>query len=73
MAKIVKKMFCIPANSTSLEHVFSGAGKIVTKKYASLSGENVGELTFLHENKKLIIESIFFVGNENCASVVVNF
>ena len=73
MAKIVKKMFCLPANSSPSGHVFSGAGKIVTKKCASLSGENIGELTFLHENKKLMIESISFGGNENCASVVVNF
>ena len=50
IARIAKKVLCVPATSTPAERLFSTAGHIINTKRASLSTENVSMLCFLAEN-----------------------
>ncbi|CAH0389056.1 unnamed protein product [Bemisia tabaci] len=45
-----RKYFPIPASEVNREHQFSTAGLILTDLEASLYPQNLGILTFLHEN-----------------------
>ena len=53
IAKVAKKILCIPATSVPSERIFSAAGIIVNKLRASLSNDNVDALIFLHVNRDL--------------------
>ena len=53
MARLAKRVLCIPATSVPSERVFSAAGIIVSKLRASLTHENVDALVFLHANSGL--------------------
>ena len=50
LAKLVRKVWSLPATSVRSEEVFSAAGNVLTKKRARLLPENVNSLVFLHEN-----------------------
>ena len=50
IAKIAKKLLCIPATSTPSERLFSTAGHIINTKRACLDPDNVDMLCFLAEN-----------------------
>lgn len=50
LAKMVKKILCVPATSTPSERVFSAAGHLISKKRAMLKPENVDMMLFLHCN-----------------------
>lgn len=53
LAKLVKMYLSIPASSAGSERVFSTAGNIVTAKRSCLSSENVNQLVFLYQNRKM--------------------
>ncbi|KAI9909614.1 hypothetical protein PsorP6_014455 [Peronosclerospora sorghi] len=48
LAKLAKKVLCIPATSTPSERMFSSAGLTVTKKRNNLEGGKVATLCFLN-------------------------
>ncbi len=50
IAKIAKRLLCIPATSTPSERLFSTAGHIINSKRACLDPDNVNMLCFLAEN-----------------------
>ncbi|KAK1889018.1 Zinc finger BED domain containing protein 1 [Dissostichus eleginoides] len=50
LSKLARSFLCIPATSTPSERIFSVAGNICSQKRASLSGDHVEMLTFLHFN-----------------------
>jgi hypothetical protein len=50
MARLARKILCIPASSSSSERVFSSAGNIVTSKRQNLDPEMVEKLVYLKEN-----------------------
>ena len=52
IAKVARKVLCIPATSTPSERLFSTAGHIISTKRASLLTENASMLCFLAENLK---------------------
>ena len=50
VAKLTKKLMCVPATSVPAERVFSTSGSIITKLRSSLKPENVNMLVFLDKN-----------------------
>ena len=50
LSKFAKAFLCVPATEVPSERSFSAAGATVTKLRASLSGDNVDKLTFIHHN-----------------------
>ena len=50
IAKLAKKLLCIPATSTPSERLFSTAGYVINSKRACLDADNVNMLCFLAEN-----------------------
>ena len=50
VAKIAKRLLCVPATSVPAERVFSTSGIIVNKLRSSLTPENVNMLVFLNKN-----------------------
>jgi hypothetical protein len=49
LARLARKILCIPATSASSERVFSTAGLTITQARASLKPENASSLIFLHD------------------------
>lgn len=47
LAKLVRKMWCVPATSVQSEELFSMAGNVLTQKRNQLSPERVNELVYL--------------------------
>ena len=52
LAKLARKVLCIPATSTANEKLFSSANRVLDKRKASLEGENVDAILFLHSQLK---------------------
>ena len=50
LSKVVRKLFCIQATSTSSERTFSTGGAIVTAKRSNLDPMNVNMMVYLREN-----------------------
>ena len=50
LSKFAKAFLCVPATEVPSESSFSAAGATVTKLRASLSGDNVDKLKFIHHN-----------------------
>jgi hypothetical protein len=50
LARLARKILCIPASSASSERVFSSAGNIVTSRRQNLDPEMVEKLVYLKEN-----------------------
>ncbi|XP_050521556.1 E3 SUMO-protein ligase ZBED1-like [Daktulosphaira vitifoliae] len=55
LAALAKEYLAIPATSVSSERCFSTAGNIVTSKRTCLLAKNVNMLTFLYQNRKLLV------------------
>jgi len=55
LAALAKQYLAISATSVSSERYFSTAGNIVTSKRSCLLTKNVNMLTFLFQNKKLLV------------------
>ena len=55
MKSLVQKYLSIPTTSASSERTFSSAGNIVTAKRSCLLPENVKILTFLYQNRRLMM------------------
>ena len=52
LAKLAKKLLCIPATSVPSERIFSASGYIVSPLRSQLKPEKVNMLTFLHFDLK---------------------
>ncbi|XP_056092489.1 E3 SUMO-protein ligase ZBED1-like [Rhinichthys klamathensis goyatoka] len=52
LARVARKLLCIPATSVPSERVFSASGHIVSPQRALLKPDKVNMLTFLHFNLK---------------------
>lgn len=52
LARVARKLLCIPATSMPSERVFSASGQIVSTQRALLKPDKVNMLTFLHFNLK---------------------
>ena len=50
MAKVARRLFCIPASSASSERAFSAAGITISDRRTSLDPETVDDILFLHSN-----------------------
>ncbi len=50
LAKLARKILCIPASSSASERVFSGSGGTVTCKRTNLHVNNVEKLVYVREN-----------------------
>ena len=60
LAKLVKRVFPVPATSSKFERVFSVAGNVVTPKRANLNPEKVEDLVVVKCNSRLL-KSIGFI------------
>ena len=52
LARVAKKILCVPATSVPSERVFSTAGDIVTASRANLKWYHVDKMIFLKHNMK---------------------
>ena len=52
LARVARKLLCVPASSTSSERVFSVCGSLVSKKRANLSPDMIDMMVFLNKNSK---------------------
>jgi len=52
LARIARKLLCIPATSVPSERLFSASGHIVSPRRSLLKPDKVNMLTFLHFNLK---------------------
>lgn len=59
LAKLVKKILCIPAPSVSSERAFSYAGILVSAKRSNLGPSVINKTLFLHDNYSLIKRTVF--------------
>ena len=50
LARVARKIFCIPASSTSSERTFSSAGRVVTDRRTNLEPDLVEKVVFIKEN-----------------------
>ena len=54
IAKLAKRVLCIPATSAPAERLFSHAGLIVSKARAALKPENVASAVLLHDSWHMV-------------------
>ena len=54
LAKLAKRLLCIPATSVPSERLFSTAGMVICQKRSNLLPENANKLIFLNKNGDLI-------------------
>ena len=54
LAKLIKRVFSVPATSTNFERVFSVAGNVVTPIWANLNPEKVEDLVVVKCNSRLL-------------------
>lgn len=59
LARLAKKILCIPATSVSSERTFSYAGILVSAKRSSLGPSVIDKTLFLHDNYSLIKRTVF--------------
>jgi hypothetical protein len=53
LAKVARKIHCIPATSASVERQFSGAGLVLNERRTCLDPDNVDNILFIRSMKKL--------------------
>ena len=56
IARLARRILCIPATSAPVERVFSTAGNTITKKRSRLACEKAGDIIFLHDSWKKVEE-----------------
>lgn len=59
LARLAKKILCIPATSVSSERAFSYAGILISAKRSSLGPSVIDKTLFLHDNYSLIKRTVF--------------
>uniref|UniRef100_A0A1A8B204 6-phosphofructo-2-kinase/fructose-2, 6-biphosphatase 1 n=1 Tax=Nothobranchius furzeri TaxID=105023 RepID=A0A1A8B204_NOTFU len=56
VAKVAKRLLCVPGTSVPSERIFSTAGDIVSANRSRLAPDSVDRLIFLHKNLSIVDE-----------------